>query len=70
MKLLMFQARRFWNGYACKCMVGDDNQRFKCMLDVVGELSKRTAVLVVAELNPGQVDRILQAGARGYVPRE
>ncbi len=40
------------------------------MLDVVGELSKRTAVLVVVELNPGQVDRILQAGAWGYVLRE
>jgi DNA-binding NarL/FixJ family response regulator len=59
---------QYWNGHARKCMVGDDNQRFKFMLDVVGELSKRTAVLVVAELNPGQVDRILQAGARGYVP--
>lgn len=46
----MFQARRFWNGYACKCMVGDDNQRFKCMLDVVGELSKRTAVLFVYQV--------------------
>jgi DNA-binding NarL/FixJ family response regulator len=31
-------------------------------------LSKRAAVLVLAEGNVGQISRILQAGARGYVP--
>lgn len=38
------------------------------MTDVVRELSKHVAVLVLADGNLGQINRILQAGAQGYVP--
>ena len=67
----MFEVRRSMNdGHVCEYMVGNGlgcNRQFECMVDAVGELSKRAAVLVLAEGNVGQISRILQAGARGYV---
>lgn len=51
------------------CDIGTDacEREFECMLDVVKELSKHTAVLVLSDGNLGRVHRALQAGARGYV---
>jgi DNA-binding NarL/FixJ family response regulator len=51
------------------CDIGADacEREFECMLDVVKELSKHTAVLVLSDGNLGRVHRALQAGARGYV---
>lgn len=67
----MFDVRRSMNdGHVCEYRVGDGlgcHRQFECMVDAVGELSKRAAVLVLAEGNLGQINRILQAGARGYV---
>ena len=63
----MFDIISSVNGTACeKGGLGCERQ-FECLVDVVGELSKGAAVLVVAEGNLGQIHRILQAGARGYV---
>jgi len=53
----------------CICDIGTDacEREFECMLGVVKELSKHTAVLVLSDGNLGRVHRALQAGARGYV---
>jgi two-component system capsular synthesis response regulator RcsB len=68
----MFDVKRSMNdGHVCEYMVGNGlgcNRQFECLVDAIGELSKRAAVLVLAEGNVGQISRILQAGARGYVP--
>ena len=47
------------------CDIGTDAcaREFECMLDVVKELSKHAAVLVLSDGNLGRVHRVLQAGA-------
>ena len=64
----MFEVMRSVNGHVCEEGGFGCRRQFECLVDAVGELSKRAAVLVLAEENVGQISRILQAGARGYVP--